>query len=188
MYSQNFSPHQIHGDVLVLFEGQQRLTWRAPNKGTAGVSSLWPNAAERQSVDRHLSRQAPLLIIIDRDISPVALLPEEVPNPSVAAFTGNPGQAAYTTSKAGLAGLALTVAQEYTSYNVGTVVVAPGVLDTGLGSALPPEHQQRLAGRSLSDQQGSGLKTAETIAYLSSPAARSINATVVHIDGGLRYP
>lgn len=107
---------------------------------------------------------------------------------SVAAFTGNRGQAAYAISKAGLTGLAQTVAQEYTSYNVGTVVVAPGVLDTGLGSALPHEHKQRLADRSLSDEQGSGLRTADTIAFLSSPAASSINATVVHIDGGVRYP
>lgn len=107
---------------------------------------------------------------------------------SVVAFTGNPGQAAYATSKAGLTGLAHTVAQEYASYNVRTVVLAPGILDTGLGSAIPPQQQRRLADRGLSDQQGSGVQVADTIAFLSSAAADSINATVIHADGGLRYP
>jgi len=107
---------------------------------------------------------------------------------SVVAFTGNPGQAAYATSKAGLTGLAHTVAQEYGSYNVRTTVVAPGILDTGLGSTLPPQQQRRLADRALSDPQGSGARTADTIAFLSTPAADSINATVIHVDGGVRYP
>lgn len=79
MHSQKYASTHLHGDALVVFEGHKRLTWRAPNNGVAGLSSLWPNTAQRQSVAHHLSQQAPLLVIIDRDITPVPLLPEELP-------------------------------------------------------------------------------------------------------------
>ena len=54
---------------------------------------------------------------------------------SVVALVGNAGQANYAASKAGLHGLAMSVAQEYSSHGVRTVVLAPGILDVGLGDA-----------------------------------------------------
>lgn len=105
---------------------------------------------------------------------------------SVTALTGNAGQAAYTSSKAGLHGLALTVAQEYCSYNVRTTTVAPGILDTGLGSSVAPAQRRRMVDRSLLDL-GQAQQVAETIAFLSSPTADYINATLIRTDGGMRY-
>lgn len=105
---------------------------------------------------------------------------------SSTAFTGNAGQASYTSSKAGLHGLAFTVAQEYAAYNVRTAVVAPGILDGGLGASVPSAQKRRMVDRSLLGL-GRVDETAATLAYLSSPGADYINATVIHTDGGMRY-
>ncbi|MFD6289862.1 MULTISPECIES: SDR family NAD(P)-dependent oxidoreductase [Streptomyces] len=105
---------------------------------------------------------------------------------SITALTGNAGQAAYSSSKAGLHGLAMTVSQEYASYNIRTTTVAPGILDTGLGAAVAGPQRRRMTDRSLLGIGEAG-QTAETIAFLASPAADYINATVIRTDGGMRY-
>jgi 3-oxoacyl-[acyl-carrier protein] reductase len=105
---------------------------------------------------------------------------------SVTALTGNAGQAAYTSSKAGLHGLAMTVSQEYASYNIRTATVAPGILDTGLGAAVAGPQKRRMTDRSLLGLGEAG-QTAETIAFLASAAADYINATIIRTDGGMRY-
>lgn len=105
---------------------------------------------------------------------------------STVAYIGNSGQAAYAASKAGLQGLALCVAQEYRAYNVRTVVVAFGLLDTGIGAELSDQHRERLGGMSLAGI-GDPAQSAQTLAFLTSPAADFINATVVRADGGIKY-
>ncbi|MFG3155353.1 SDR family oxidoreductase [Streptomyces sp. NPDC048219] len=105
---------------------------------------------------------------------------------SITALTGNAGQAAYASSKAGLHGLAMTVSQEYASYNIRTATLAPGILDTGLGAAVAAPQRRRMTDRSLLGL-GEAAQTAETIAFLASPAADYINATVIRSDGGMRY-
>ncbi|CAL2071455.1 3-oxoacyl-(acyl-carrier protein) reductase [Streptomyces murinus] len=105
---------------------------------------------------------------------------------SLAAVAGNPGQAAYAASKAGLHGLSLTVAQEYAKYGIRSVVLAPGLLDTGLGSELPAATHQAKADRALLGV-GDADSMAATIAFLTGPDADYINATVIRSDGGLAY-
>jgi 3-oxoacyl-[acyl-carrier protein] reductase len=105
---------------------------------------------------------------------------------SVAATAGNAGQGNYAASKAGLHGLAMSVAQEYAAFGIRTVVVAPGVLDTGLGAAMKPEHQQVKVERTLLGL-GDPRSTAATIAFLTGPGADFINATVLRADGGVRF-
>jgi 3-oxoacyl-[acyl-carrier protein] reductase len=105
---------------------------------------------------------------------------------SVSAVVGNAGQANYAASKAGLHGLCHAVAQEYGGYNIRTVVLAPGLLDVGLGAHLDPEIQRQKAERSLLGL-GSGESVAATIAFLASPEADFINATVIRSDGGVVY-
>jgi 3-oxoacyl-[acyl-carrier protein] reductase len=105
---------------------------------------------------------------------------------SLSAVIGSTGQGNYAASKAGLHGLSQSVAQEYARFNVRSVVLAPGLLDTGLGAALPVEIQHRKADHALLGR-GSGESVAATIAFLASPDADDINATVVHVDGGVAY-
>jgi 3-oxoacyl-[acyl-carrier protein] reductase len=105
---------------------------------------------------------------------------------STVAYIGNPGQTAYGASKAGLQGLALSVAQEYRKYNIRTVVLALGLIDTGLGASLEQEYQDRLAGQSLAGM-GDPEQAAQTLAFLTTPASEFISATVIRADGGMKY-
>ncbi|HET9139276.1 SDR family NAD(P)-dependent oxidoreductase [Actinophytocola sp.] len=105
---------------------------------------------------------------------------------SLAAVIGSSGQSNYAASKAALHGLSQSVAQEYARYNIRSVVLAPGLLDLGLGAALPVEIQQRKLDHSLTGTI-SGASVAHTIAFLAGPHADFINATTVHINGGIAY-
>ena len=105
---------------------------------------------------------------------------------SVAAVMGNRGQANYAASKGGLHGLSNAVAQEYGSRGIRSVVLAPGLLDTGLGARVPPEIQTVKAQRSLLGV-GSGASVAATVAFLAGPDADFINATLVRSDGGIVF-
>jgi 3-oxoacyl-[acyl-carrier protein] reductase len=105
---------------------------------------------------------------------------------SIAAVMGNAGQANYAASKAGLHGLSHAVAQEYSSRGVRSVVLAPGVLDTGLGARLAPEIQRRKVERSLHGL-GDASSVAATIAFLAGSDADFINGAVVRSDGGIVF-
>lgn len=105
---------------------------------------------------------------------------------SLSATIGSTGQGNYAASKAGVHGLSQSVAQEYGRFGIRSVVLAPGLLDLGLGAAVPVDIQTRKADRALLGV-GSGESVAATIAFLASPQADYINATVVHVDGGIAY-
>lgn len=105
---------------------------------------------------------------------------------SVSATMGNASQANYAASKAGLHGLSNAVAQEYGRYNIRSVVVAPGLLDTGLGTALADEVRELKASRSLGGI-GSGDQIAAVIAFLAGGDADYINATTIRVDGGIAF-
>lgn len=105
---------------------------------------------------------------------------------SVSAVMGNAGQANYAASKYALHGLSNAVAQEYARFGVRTVVLAPGLIDAGLGAEIPESVREVKRARSLADI-GSGRDVAETVAFLAGPHARYINATTVRLDGGMAY-
>jgi 3-oxoacyl-[acyl-carrier protein] reductase len=105
---------------------------------------------------------------------------------SLVAVVGNAGQANYAASKGGLHGLSNAVAQEYSSRGIRSVVLAPGLLDTGLGAALAPATRARKAERTLLGV-GEAASVAGTIAFLAGPEADFINASVVRSDGGIAF-
>ena len=105
---------------------------------------------------------------------------------SVAAGLGNAGQAPYAASKAGLEGLAKTVAQEYARYNVEACVYAPGIIDVGLAARMPPQVQQAKLAKVLRGPAQPG-DVAKVLCFLCSPAASHINATTVQGWGGVTF-
>jgi 3-oxoacyl-[acyl-carrier protein] reductase len=105
---------------------------------------------------------------------------------SIVAVMGNAGQANYAASKAGLHGLSHAVAQEYSSRGIRSVVLAPGLLDAGLGSRITPRVQQRKLERTLGGIGDAGA-IASTIAFLSSRDADFINGAVLRSDGGVAF-
>jgi 3-oxoacyl-[acyl-carrier protein] reductase len=105
---------------------------------------------------------------------------------SGAAESGLPGQAAYAASKAGLLGLAKTLAAEWAPHGIRCNVVLPGMIETPKVAALPPGLKAGLLRAIAIGRFGRTAELAGTIAFLLSPAAGYMTGELVHVDGGLR--
>jgi NAD(P)-dependent dehydrogenase (short-subunit alcohol dehydrogenase family) len=103
---------------------------------------------------------------------------------SVAAEIGIPGQVAYGASKAGLVGMARTLATEWASRGIRCNVVMPGVIATPKVDAMPEGLQRRLASVIPMRRFGAPEELAGAVAFLLSPAGGYINGAVLRVDGG----
>ena len=104
---------------------------------------------------------------------------------SASAELGLPGQAAYTASKAGLVGLARTLAAEWGPQGIRVNVVMPGLIGTPKVRALPPALLDAMSKAIPLGRIGEPEDVARTIAFLAGPGAAYINGQVLRIDGGL---
>ena len=104
---------------------------------------------------------------------------------SVGAYIGAPGQANYAASKAGLIGLARSIAREYGGRGITANVVAPGPIDTDMLSALPDDKRAAMASTVPVGRIGTPEEVAATVAFLASESAAFITGAVVPVDGGL---
>jgi NAD(P)-dependent dehydrogenase (short-subunit alcohol dehydrogenase family) len=103
---------------------------------------------------------------------------------SASAETGLPGQVAYTAAKAGIVGMARTLAAEWGSRGVRCNVVMPGMIATPKVMALPDTLRESLARTIPLGRIGAVQELAGTVAFLLSPAAAYISGTVIRVDGG----
>jgi NAD(P)-dependent dehydrogenase (short-subunit alcohol dehydrogenase family) len=106
---------------------------------------------------------------------------------SIAAFDGQIGQAAYSASKGGIAGLTLPAARELARYGVRVVAIAPGVFATPMLAGLPEAAQTSLAANVPFPQR---LGRPEEYAALALHICRNtmLNGEVIRLDGALRMP
>ncbi len=104
---------------------------------------------------------------------------------SIVGLIGNPGQANYAASKAGIIGLTKAVAKELASREVTCNAIAPGFIKTEMTDALPEEARQRLMSAIPMGTLGEPVDVAQAALFLVSEAARYITGQVLVVDGGL---
>ena len=104
---------------------------------------------------------------------------------SVVGASGNPGQANYAAAKAGVVGMAKSLARELGSRNITVNCVAPGFIDTDMTRALADEQKNALLAQIPLGRLGQPEDVAAAVAYLASPAAGYVTGAVLHVNGGM---
>jgi 3-oxoacyl-[acyl-carrier protein] reductase len=104
---------------------------------------------------------------------------------SVSGLMGNPGQANYSASKAGIIGFSKTVARELASRNVTVNVVAPGFITTDMTDVLPEKVKTEVKERVPLRRLGTPEDIADLVRYLASPGASYLTGQVIAVDGGM---
>ena len=103
---------------------------------------------------------------------------------SVGAETGIPGQVAYGASKAGLVGMARTLAAEWASAGIRCNVVMPGFIATPKVLGMPEQVKRSVVAQIPLQRFGALDELAGVVCFLLSPAAAYINGAVLRVDGG----
>ncbi|MCC6347302.1 MAG: 3-oxoacyl-[acyl-carrier-protein] reductase [Nitrospirales bacterium] len=104
---------------------------------------------------------------------------------SVVAFMGNPGQANYSASKAGIVGLTKTIGKEYASRGITVNAVAPGFITTAMTDALSENVRQEMLRAIPMNRFGTVEDVANAVAFFASPDAGYITGQVIHVNGGM---
>ncbi len=104
---------------------------------------------------------------------------------SIVAVTGNPGQANYAASKAGLIGFSKSLAQEVASRGITVNCVAPGFIESPMTDALNQAQKEKLLENIPLGRMGTPEEIAAGVLYLSSDEASYITGQTLHINGGM---
>lgn len=104
---------------------------------------------------------------------------------SVVAFTGQPGQANYGASKAGLVGFARTLAREAARWNITVNVVAPGLVDTDMTAAVSEAVMADSIAKVPLARTAAPEEIAKVVRFLAGPDAGYVTGAVIPVDGGL---
>ncbi len=104
---------------------------------------------------------------------------------SVVGFTGNPGQANYAASKAGIIGMTKSLAAEVASRNITVNCIAPGYIKTAMTESLTEKQTSELLKLVPSGRMGVPEDIAASVLYLSSEEASYLTGQTIHINGGL---
>jgi 3-oxoacyl-[acyl-carrier protein] reductase len=104
---------------------------------------------------------------------------------SVVGATGNPGQANYAASKAGLVGMSKALAQEVASRGITVNCIAPGFVASAMTDVLPEAQKEALTGRIPAGRLGEGADIAAAAVYLASREAGYVTGATLHVNGGM---
>lgn len=104
---------------------------------------------------------------------------------SVVGVMGNPGQANYAASKAGMIGFSKALAQEVASRGITVNCVAPGFIESPMTDALNEQQKAAILSKIPSGRLGSGGDVAAACAYLASDEAGYITGQTLHVNGGM---
>lgn len=104
---------------------------------------------------------------------------------SIVGVTGNPGQANYAASKAGMIGMSKSLAGEVASRGITVNCLAPGFIATPMTDVLSEEQKQKLLGAIPAERLGTVEDVAAGVVYLASAEAAYVTGQTLHINGGM---
>jgi 3-oxoacyl-[acyl-carrier protein] reductase len=104
---------------------------------------------------------------------------------SVVGVTGNPGQANYCASKAGMIGFSKSLAQEIATRNVTVNCVAPGFIESAMTGKLNDKQKEAIMGAIPARRMGTGAEVAAAVVFLASSEASYVTGQTIHVNGGM---
>lgn len=104
---------------------------------------------------------------------------------SIVGFTGNPGQANYAASKAGIAGMSRALAAEAAGRGVTVNCVAPGFIETAMTDGLGDDVKARMLSAIPAGRMGEPGEVAAAVAFLASGSASYVTGQTLHVNGGM---
>jgi 3-oxoacyl-[acyl-carrier protein] reductase len=104
---------------------------------------------------------------------------------SIVGVTGNPGQANYVASKAGLIGFSKALAAEVATRGITVNCIAPGFITTPMTEGLPQNHQEKLLEKIPLGRMGAPEEIAAAAVYLASDEAAYVTGQTLHVNGGM---
>ncbi|MDX8349645.1 3-oxoacyl-[acyl-carrier-protein] reductase [Cognatiyoonia sp. IB215446] len=104
---------------------------------------------------------------------------------SVVGATGNPGQANYAASKAGMVGMSKSIAYEVASRGITVNCVAPGFITTAMTDKLTEDQKAGILAQVPAGRMGDADEIAAAVLYLSSTEAAYVTGTTLHVNGGM---
>ena len=107
---------------------------------------------------------------------------------SVVGHTGNPGQANYVASKAGLVGMTKAIAQELASRGITVNCIAPGFMTSAMTDALNDQQREAILSKIPLGAMGSGEDIGAAAVYLASREAAYVTGQTLHVNGGMVMP
>ena len=104
---------------------------------------------------------------------------------SIVGITGNPGQANYAASKAGMIGMSKSLAQEVANRGITVNCIAPGFIETAMTDAIGEEQKSKLVNGIPSGRMGHPKDIATACIYLASEEASYVTGQTLHVNGGM---
>ncbi|TKZ20869.1 3-oxoacyl-[acyl-carrier-protein] reductase [Shimia litoralis] len=104
---------------------------------------------------------------------------------SIVGATGNPGQANYAASKAGMVGMTKSIAYEVASRGITANAVAPGFIATAMTDKLTDDQKSKINVQIPANRMGNPEEIAAAVLYLASPEAGYVTGTTLHVNGGM---
>ncbi|MBR9843310.1 MAG: 3-oxoacyl-[acyl-carrier-protein] reductase [Rhodobacteraceae bacterium] len=104
---------------------------------------------------------------------------------SIVGATGNPGQANYAASKAGMVGMTKSIAYEVASRGITANAIAPGFIATAMTDKLTDDQKAKINAQIPAARMGSPEEIAAAVLYLASPEAGYVTGTTLHVNGGM---